>query len=141
MKVIEPHAMTFEYWQKHLSKNLSENTKVLYQKDINDYFSDRSLLDFLAKRPSIVTYFASFNTHQNFYKAFLSYKYSTKLEDNLQFISNKKFATYLQTYKHLDTDEFLSTLKEKKNLSEWDLLSMAFMEIAHYKSPLSEKQI
>ena len=133
--VIVPNEQTYRYWSQNFPDQLSSNVEVFNFKEIEQFFSTRNLIDFLSLKPSIVTHFASFNLYENFFKSFLSFKYSSKLADNLKFISNDEFRSYLTSAQDQESGPFLESLSRNNHCGEWDFLCMSLAEIVNYKNP------
>lgn len=125
----------FEYLpDKEGSPDFSQNPvprenkyRIFAANNIRQLYSNKDFLDFLTLRPSLIPHPASFNLHQNYFKEFLSYESTNKIQDIAMDVSNTKAKAYLESQGG-DTEftDFITQLKLKNNnLSKEDYLFLA----------------
>ena len=69
---------------------LEGNIKIICKKTLDDFFSDTDFVNFLMKKPRIISHSASFNLYSEFFKDFMSFERHDSLSTNMNIIRNSK---------------------------------------------------
>ncbi len=120
--VIEPNVQMAEEFQKFKPVDFSTHTKVISGENVSDYYDDINLVKFMASKPLVIPHAASFNLSEGFFKNFMSYQASTRLEDVASKIEDTNLAKYLSSLGEPDEDitKVLRSLNLKKYLNTND---------------------
>ncbi|PIP90996.1 MAG: hypothetical protein COW01_15170 [Bdellovibrionales bacterium CG12_big_fil_rev_8_21_14_0_65_38_15] len=120
--VIEPNTQMTEEFKKFRPVEFSSNTRVISGENVSDYYDDINLVKFMASKPLVIPHAASFNLSEGFFKNFMSYQASTKLEDVSRKLEDTNLGKYLLSLGEPDEDitNVLRQLNLKKYLNAND---------------------
>lgn len=127
--VIEPNAPTVEQWRSLRPTSFSTRVRVVHHDDINSFFEDRLLLNFLVKKPSIISHTSSFQLHETFYRNFMSFSYPSDTTSSSSFTKNEGLRDYLAGEEYQTTPSLVEDIESKDHLKKWDFFTLALNEI------------
>ncbi len=133
--VIEPLSETY---QQCKSNNLlpTDRLTIYHGQKISELYRNVELVDFLLKKPGVISHAPSFNLHKQYFTDFLTYRSPENIGEIKQHITNKSLKEYLSRFA-ADTifSELLTTGLSSKNsiMVENDHLLMAFKHMAARK--------
>lgn len=127
---IDPNKNLVEKWKELRPATLSSKIKVINYDEIQDYYKDISLVNFLSNKPTILPHPASFQLNEAFFKSFMSFHYPTTVSQSLHFIQDSELKEYLAIDgTHETTDEFFKRIENKNFLQGKDFLTLALSEM------------
>ena len=131
--VIEPNE---EVYRDCIKYNLfpNKNIKVFSGFDLHQIYSDTDLINFLIKKPAIISHPASFELYRGFFEAFMTYKSPTDISSVTKYIESKELRSYLYTDSNSHSlDNFLrdNILSKTKLNSNYDHLLLAFSHLSN----------
>lgn len=89
---------------------------------IDEIYSDRTLIDALLRKPSIIAHPASFNLYKNYFSEFLTYKSNNTVQELSKIIENKNLLEFFKDYGPQTTlDEILTDSIPNKLILSDDL--------------------
>lgn len=94
--VIEPVKRVAKDFIAQKPVKFSESVTILTGENINEFFRNESLINFLLDSPGIIAHPASFNLHKEFFTNFLKYETGTDANTLLSGISNESIKQYLK---------------------------------------------
>ncbi len=120
--VIEPNVRMTEEFLKFKPVEFSTNTRVISGDDVSEYYDDINLVKFMASKPLVIPHAASFNLNNNFYKDFMSFEASTRVDRVASKIEDANLRKYLLSLDEPSEDltKVLNELSRKQNLNSYD---------------------
>jgi len=128
--VLEPGVEIYNYYLE-INETRDPNIAIIAGRDIKSIYEDHDLIDFLLKKPAVISHPASFNLHNDYFTKFLKYSAPNTLGEISGSMRSRELKEYIGEY-HQDSgfDEFLHTVKEKHIHSEpLDFFFLALNEI------------
>jgi hypothetical protein len=66
--------------------------------NLESYYSNMELLNFLVQKPTILTHLASLNANEDFFKSFMKFKASKTLKSIIKSTQDKELKVYLENF-------------------------------------------
>lgn len=128
--VIEPNKDLYKKWKDLKPYILSTRVKVVCYSEVQDFYKDKELVNFLSEKPSILPHPASFQLNEAFFKTFMTYHYPTSIKESLYFIEDRNFREYLESQDvNQSTEELISSIKSKPYIQGHDFLALALEDM------------
>ncbi len=120
--VIEPNTKMTAEFQKFKPVEFSSNTRVISGDDVADFYDDIALVKFMASKPLVIPHPSSFNLNESFFKEFMSFQASTRLDVVASKVEDNDLRKYLASLGDVNDDisNVLQELTFKQNLNSND---------------------
>lgn len=135
VSVIEPCKRTVENYIR-IHGNSLQNIFIYSDDSPEELYKNHRLIDTLSAAPAIISHPASFNLFEGFFKNFLSYRASTRIEDIAKLVEDPDFKDYLNTFPSDATIEDCDRLIPSKSRfisNPQDFLVLAYNQITANK--------
>lgn len=121
--IIEPN---IDVYQKALKEGLikpSKNLRISCSNEVEIFFKDIALMNFLSMSPSVVPHPASFNLYNHFFKSFMTYKANRRSNSFSKFINDHDLQNHIQAnFEDNSIEDIWEQTRSRKNLNEYDFL-------------------
>ncbi len=94
--VIEPVKQVAKDFITERPVRFTENVTILTGENIQEFYTNEGLINFLLDSPGMIAHPASFNLHKNFFTNFLRYETGTDASSMLNSVTNESIKQYLK---------------------------------------------
>lgn len=130
--IVEPDLRIVDEFENYKPVELSSCTRIVTHSLIENYYDDIELVRFMATKPLVVAHPATFNLHERFFKAFMSFEASNSIESVCRKIADQQLSRHIESLGQAD-DDFDSAVKNKLlsgNLNSQDFFLGIYSEMS-----------
>lgn len=130
--VIEPEPKMVQLFNTKKPCELSEKTHIISATQINEVYDNMDLIRFMAEKPLVIAHPATFNLREGYFKNFMSYEASNRIDAVASKVQDYDLSNYIKTLGE-DHDDFIEAVNFKLNsgdLNHHDYLLGIFATIS-----------
>src|SRR5690606_12367301 len=95
--VIEPDPSMYRAFMAKMPTELSDNVTIISSHNISEIYDHIELTRFMAEKPLVVAHPATFNLREGYFKSFISYKASNRIDAVAGEVSDYDLSNYIKT--------------------------------------------
>ena len=130
--VVETKKELLEKFKAASPFGFGKNVHFFFGKTVNDFYNQVQYVDFLCLKPKTIPHYPSFNLSTSFFKNFLSFNASTKLQNIAKLVKDQKVSDYILNSMDtiIDLNQNIKKIeKEKSSPSHMDQIFLAYQEL------------
>lgn len=112
--VIEADPQMYYEFQKHRPCEISDRVQIICASDVNEIYDNIDLIRFMAEKPFVLPHSASFNLREDYFKSFMSFEASTRIDRVAQKVQNDALRAHILNLGQHDED-FEQALEARLN--------------------------
>ena len=105
--------------------------QIISEEDIDTLYSDKRVIDFLLKKPAVIPHSPSFSLYKDYFKSYLTYKASNRVDDIQAKLEQQSIALYLEQYDGTQSfEDCLAEAAQKRRFdNDYDFAMLAFTKL------------